>query len=612
MFQMRPGLVLRDYQHACHDSVAASVRSGVYDPLVHLATGGGKTIVFSALPAVLPELARHGVLVLVHRDELVWQTVAKMRLVLGDNVLVEVEKAEHRASPMARIVVASVQTIGRKKSPRLARLLAYMDVGIVVVDEAHHMRPGSQYDTVLTALGLGSRRDGPSLLPDGQHRLLVGVTATPNRNDKVGLSAFFSEIVFSMGMVKMVRQGYLCEPTPLSITTKTSLKGVGTSMGDFAIGELGRRVNNPERNASIIKAYLKEARRPDGSLMSAMAFCADRHHAHDLADEARRHGIRAASADYLTDANERRAMLLAHESGEIDLLANYGLWVEGYDGRVECLLMARPTKSKPLMEQMLGRGLRTIPSDLGNLPTAEERLAAIASSKKPAALVLDFVDADYDGIVTVPSLFGLPAKFRAEGKRIIRDVVDVVEAASEQNPDKAEAIKAALSLDGVEIEVRRIDFMARAKSHHSLACTRNTWLNIGDGSWQLDVPGLSDTGGSLHLRVEPDNVEGGFRVKAIHPRRFDREAGRYLSEKRVTGSARYGTLEQAVEAVDEGLRQRHPDAAAAVRKDAAWRRGRPTKGQVQMLRRLGIDANLATSSGVASDLISAGLSLSRP
>ncbi|HEY3246133.1 MAG TPA: helicase-related protein, partial [Phycisphaerae bacterium] len=158
-----------------------------------------------------------------------------------------------------------------------------------------------------------------------------------------------------------------------------------TSYGDFAAGELAVRVNTAERNEIVVGKWAEHAYG-----RKTVAFTCDIQHAHDLAEVFRSGGFAAAAVHGGTPTDQRRDALAALASGSLDVLCNCNLLTEGWDSpAVSCVVMARPTKSRGLYQQMIGRILR--PAD-----------------GKVDALVLDVTDnAKRHKLVTVSSLFGV-------------------------------------------------------------------------------------------------------------------------------------------------------------------------------------------------------------
>jgi len=153
-------LPLRPYQEEAIQAIRDAQTRGVTRPLVVLPVGAGKTIVFAHL---LRQRAGRA-LVLAHRDELLQQAVAKLRLI-DPTAQIGMVKADDNAVD-APVVVASVQTLSRPQ--RLAQLRP--GFATLVVDEAHHATAPT-YRRILRHCGAFAA-DGP---------LTLGVTATPER-----------------------------------------------------------------------------------------------------------------------------------------------------------------------------------------------------------------------------------------------------------------------------------------------------------------------------------------------------------------------------------------------------------------------------------------------
>src|SRR6516162_5059764 len=162
-------LTLRPYQQDALTAIEAAALRGVQRQVVSLPTGSGKTVIFAHL--ILERQAR--TLILVHRDELIRQTLDKLAMVAQGTALdigvIKAARDEHAGD----VVVASVQTLHREA--RLQRLA--QTFGLVVVDECHHSLLENSYGRILSHVGAW-REDGP---------LVVGYTATPYRpnNDPI-------------------------------------------------------------------------------------------------------------------------------------------------------------------------------------------------------------------------------------------------------------------------------------------------------------------------------------------------------------------------------------------------------------------------------------------
>lgn len=363
---------LRDYQVRAVEAVEAALREGIRRPVVAMATGLGKTIVFAEL------IRRRGgrALVLAHRDELVRQAKEKVEAVTGRPVGV-VEAAED--DWQADMVVASVQSL----RPRRLQRWEPDRFQTLVVDECHHAVAPS-YTQIFDYL-----------TPE----LLLGVTATPFRGDMVSLEGVFDKIVFAYGLKEGIRSGYLVDIEAYRVKSGVSLDKVRTVAGDFAQGDLAETVDTPERNALLVEAYRRHA---DG--MKTLVFTVSVEHALHVAQTFWSAGIPAAYVHGGMKLDERRAVLEKLRSGELRVVANCNVLTEGFDEpSVEAIILARPTKSLALFTQMVGRGTRPHPG-------------------KDRMVLIDVVDTTRrHKLVTVEELVGLHAPVRP-GARVMKAV----------------------------------------------------------------------------------------------------------------------------------------------------------------------------------------------
>lgn len=365
-------IALRPYQLEAVGAVEEAGRRGARRVLVALPTGTGKTLVFVEV------IRRRGgrSCVLAHRDELIEQAVAKIRLVHPDAEIgvVKAERDEHDA----QVVVASVQTLSRPR--RLARIAR--DFSTVVVDEAHHST-AKTYERILRALGCLDEA-GP---------LTLGVTATPERHDRAPLgSIWHPEIVYRQSLLDMIRAGYLCDLRALRVHIEADLDRVRTRAGDLVAGELEEVLQAADAPDRVVEAYLTHA-----ADRKALLFTPTIAFAHAMADALREAGVEAEALDGSTPIDERRAILRRLHSGETRVVANCAVLTEGFDEpSIDCIIMARPTKSRPLYTQMLGRGTRIHPGKrdcliLDLVAATRHRLVTIErlSTEWPEALTVD-------------------------------------------------------------------------------------------------------------------------------------------------------------------------------------------------------------------------------
>jgi superfamily II DNA or RNA helicase len=320
---------LRPYQKEAVDSVVASWRE--FDRVLGIApTGAGKTIIFASIAA---ERLPHGpVLILAHREELIDQAIEKLHKAKG--LCAAKEKAQERASVDASVVVASVQTLARQK--RLERF-STTHFRTIIVDEAHHALAES-YQRIL------GHFHGPKVL---------GVTATPDRGDTRSLGQYFEDVSFEIGLVDLIKAGYLCRIKVQTVPVSIDISGVSVRAGDFSDDELGEALE-PVLD-QIAETILSYASTRKTLIFVPLVRIADR-----FAETLRGYGF---AAEMISGACFDRADKLARfRNGETQILVNAMLLTEGYDEpSVDCVICLRPTKIRSLYAQQIGRGTRTHP-----------------------------------------------------------------------------------------------------------------------------------------------------------------------------------------------------------------------------------------------------------
>lgn len=227
------------------ECIMSDLSNGLNKLLLVLPTGVGKTVVI----AQLPKLFKRRIMFLVHTDELASQAVATIKA-WNLTERVGMEMGDSYASVNDRIVVASVQTLGRQGSSRLA-FFKKEDFDVIAIDEAHHAT-SETYQRIIKHFGL----DMGSIITN---RLLLGVTATPKRGDGSGLGNVFEKISFQYSILQAVKDGYLVNPIGLRISTNTRLDNVATQAGDLNLQQLSLAVNTPGRNRLIVESWLEHA-----------------------------------------------------------------------------------------------------------------------------------------------------------------------------------------------------------------------------------------------------------------------------------------------------------------------------------------------------------------
>jgi len=485
---------LRPYQERIIQNVLQRLNED-QRTLVVAATGTGKTVIFSHIARTF--LQRGRVMVLAHRDELIQQACAKLRVIT--DVLPTVEKAdqwsdEENMHGRPPLVVSSIQTqsTGRMKRFRPS------DFSLVIADEAHHS----------TAKSWAKVIDYYATNPECK---IIGFTATPDRADGEMLGKIFQSVADSYTMNDAIADGYLVPVRPWTIEIEgLDFSRVHTFAGDFNQGELEEAMMFEEPLHGVAHATIEAAcELPEGTLhkmlddpdrvpkLAAMlsgkvikkclVFCVSVAHAERMAEIFRRWIPDSSEVVSGKLADETRAERLKEfKKGNIRFLCNCMIATEGFDEpSIEMIIMARPTKSRSLYVQMLGRGTRPvdeIASLLGELEHDAQRVAMIAASSKPHMGVLDFVgNTGRHEIVTAIDIFG-------EG-----DEPEVLERAKELTADGEMNADDALEQSREEVERKRREAEARKKEREAKlraqaeAATRQAL--VGAGTYQKKAVG---------------------------------------------------------------------------------------------------------------------------
>lgn len=317
------------YQIEAIKAIRDRFASGDRSTMAVLPTGTGKTI--TALLYLL-DAGCNRVLWLAHRQELIDQPIASARRVAPGKLCGVVKANRHDVG--ADWVFASVQTAWRPK--RLASIVEHR-WDLIVVDEAHHASART-YRQILDAV------DAP----------VLGLTATPERTDAKALDEVFDSVAYQMNLLQAVRSGYLVEPKIATHPIDVDLDQIKTARGDYAQGELESALL-----AAGIAESVADAWRIHGHDRKTIIFCVGVEQSRQIAE--RIPGCASVSGE--TPKTERQRVLDDLASGAIRCVANCMVLTEGFDEpSVDCIIMARPTQSKPLYTQCIGRGLRLYPN----------------------------------------------------------------------------------------------------------------------------------------------------------------------------------------------------------------------------------------------------------
>ena len=351
---------LRPYQDKIKADTYEAWNSGAINVLLVMPTGMGKTATFSNISieqAVLMTGPRFPTAILVHRKELVQQislTLAeegvRHNIIAPRNVIkgiVAAHRLEFRQQFYdynAPITVVSVDTLN-------ARIEKHRDwakkIRFWITDEAAHLLASNKWGRAV------------SYFPNARG---LGVTATPERLDRRGLGrhadGVFDVMVQGPSTAWGIKNGFLSNfKIALPTSDYRQYLKTATGDGDYTRQAMAEASSQSHIVGDVVKEYQRHAKGKQ-----AIVFASDIGSGQRMEVEFTASGIKAKLLTGDTDDTERLNALIAYRKREIQVLINVDLFDEGLDvPGIECVIMARPTKSLGKFLQMIGRGLRVAP-----------------------------------------------------------------------------------------------------------------------------------------------------------------------------------------------------------------------------------------------------------
>ena len=314
--------------------------------LIVAATGTGKTVIAAFdYKRFYDANQPHRLLFVAHRKEILEQSINTFSSVLNDSTFGELWVGDHRPSASGDLshLFISIQSFNSNLDTFRKCGADYYDY--IVVDEAHHSEAIS-YQKVFDLFA---------------PKILIGLTATPERADGVNLSNFNQRIAAELRLPEAI-DNMLLSPFQYFCVGDwtTNLSHVTWKLGGYDEDELVRKLNTKDRLSLITEKLPQYLADEHGC--RALCFCARVDHARDVAAGLREAGYRAAmlSGD---DSLERREEILSQfRAKKINYLCVVDIYNEGVDiPEIDTVLFLRPTKSLTIFLQQLGRGLRLAP-----------------------------------------------------------------------------------------------------------------------------------------------------------------------------------------------------------------------------------------------------------
>ncbi|MEG1254414.1 DEAD/DEAH box helicase [Clostridium sp.] len=366
-------LELREHQEDALTSLRDMREAGDTIALLYHATGTGKTVT-----AVEDAKSIGGrTLYIGHTKELIEQAKGTFEMLWEKascgTYMGDIKEKE------ADIVCGSIQSVSGHVEEFRPDEFDY-----VIIDEAHH----------------GAADSYKKILSYFTPKFTIGLSATPERADGEDILDLFKNVAHKIDIETAVKQGILAEIRCIRVKTNVDISDVRIRGIKYDSKDLESKLFVPERNNVLVDTYINYVKDK-----RTVVFCASVHNAEEVSKAFKERGIEAEAVSGSLNKSRRDRILKDYEEGKIQVLCACDLLNEGWDSpRTEVLFMARPTMSKTIYMQQLGRGTRKSEgkdyllvfdfidnSSLFNAPLSTHRLFNL-ENYVPGALVLGHGD----------------------------------------------------------------------------------------------------------------------------------------------------------------------------------------------------------------------------
>jgi superfamily II DNA or RNA helicase len=313
-------MTLRPYQETFINNIAASLRSN-RKVVAQLATGGGKTVCFSAICDRFTARNTSDILILVHREELLTQATKAIRIPS------QPVTAGMKSIPHARVYVAMVETAYK-------RLDKFANIGLVIVDEVH--------------IGNFTK-----VIEHFTSQYIIGFTATPLAARKTNpLRNYFDDIVCGIDIPDLIEQGYLCPELTYSAAQIVDRAKLKMKAGEFDAQQMAAAFKAPKYIETTVNAYKAHS-------LGRKTIIFNCNVEHSMAVNAAFQAAGFNSRHLDADSPDRAEVLQWFANTPDAILNNIGIATTGFDQPdIETVIVNKATASMPLWLQMCGRGAR--------------------------------------------------------------------------------------------------------------------------------------------------------------------------------------------------------------------------------------------------------------
>lgn len=318
-----------------------------YKLLYQLPTGGGKTVIFSEITNRYIQKYKRKVMVLTHRIELCNQTSGTLKKQGIKNKIIDSVSRTMLNGSHYSCFVAMVETLKNRIKSGLIRT---DDIGLVIVDEAHH-------------------NSFHKLLGKFKNATIIGVTATPLSSDiNLPMKDHYDELILGESIESLIKQGFLARPATWRYDVELNTLKTGIH-GDFTQSTSDELYTSPAMLDLLLHAYEAHSKNKKTLIFNNGIF-ASRKVCQHFTDA----GYAIKHLDNHASAAERAEILKWFKKTRGAILTSVSLLTTGFDEpTVQTVILNRATTSLTLYHQMIGRASRRLPQkktftiiDLGN------------------------------------------------------------------------------------------------------------------------------------------------------------------------------------------------------------------------------------------------------